>query len=85
MSNDQMPAPGKTKLIKLPPSRARKDIKCPGYAPGGGGMSKLRFDWYITFFTEIEMKHEKSINSMEINESQYSHFSWWLIFIDFLY
>ena len=40
---------------------------------------------YITFFTEIEMKLEKSINSMEVNESQYSHFSWWLIFIDFLY
>ena len=30
MSSDQMPAPGKTKLIKLPPSRAGKDVKCPG-------------------------------------------------------
>ena len=47
MSSDQMPAPGKTKLIKFPPSRAGKDVKCPGM-PGGGGMLKLRFDWYIT-------------------------------------
>ena len=36
MSSDQMPAPGKTKLIKFPPSRAGKDVKCPGYARGGG-------------------------------------------------
>ena len=34
MSSDQMPAPGKTKLIKFPPSRAGKDVKCPGYARG---------------------------------------------------
>ena len=47
MSSDQMPAPGKTKLIKLPPSRAGKDVKCPGYARGGG-MFKLRFDQYTT-------------------------------------
>ena len=39
-----MPAPGKTKLIKFPPSRA--DVKCPGYARGG--MLKLRFEWYIS-------------------------------------
>ena len=37
MSSDQMPAPGKTKLIKFPPFRAGKDGKCPGYAPQGGG------------------------------------------------
>ena len=30
MSSDQMPTPGKTKLIKYPPSWARKDVKCPG-------------------------------------------------------
>ena len=47
MSRDQMPAPGKTKLTKFPPSRAGKDVKCPGFA-GGGGMLKLRFDWYIS-------------------------------------
>ena len=35
MSSDQMLAPGKTKLIKFPPSRAGKDVKCPGYARGG--------------------------------------------------
>ena len=34
MSSDQMPAPGKTKLIKFPPSRAGKDVKCSGYARG---------------------------------------------------
>ena len=49
MSSDQMPASsgsGKTKLIKFPPSRAGKDVKCPGYAREGG-MLKLQFDWYI--------------------------------------
>ena len=48
MSSDQMPAPGKTKLIKFPPSWAGKDVKCPGCA--GGGMFKLRFDGYIRRF-----------------------------------
>ena len=48
MSSDQMSALGKTKLIKFPPSRAGKDVKCPGYARvGGGGMFKLQFYWYI--------------------------------------
>ena len=42
MSSDQMPAPGKTELIKFPPSQAGKDVKCPGYARGGGGC--LSFD-----------------------------------------
>ena len=37
MRSDQMPAHGKTKLINFPPSRAGKDVKCPGYARGGGG------------------------------------------------
>ena len=51
MSSDQMPAPRMTKLIKFPPSRAGKYIKCPGYAQGGGGggMFKLGFDRYITY------------------------------------
>ena len=49
MSSDQMPAHGKTKLVKFPPSQAGKDVKCPGYTRGrGGGMFKLRFDRHIT-------------------------------------
>ena len=40
MSSDQMPHPRKTKFL------GRKDVKCPWYALGGG-MFKLRFDWYI--------------------------------------
>ena len=39
MSSDQMLAPGKAKLIKFPPSRAGKDVKCPGYAGGGEFLS----------------------------------------------
>ena len=49
-----MPAPGKTKLIKFPPSRAGKDVKCPGYARRG--MFKLRFDRYIKFI-ENQSEH----------------------------
>ena len=30
----KFPEPGKTKFIKFPPSRAGKDVKCPGYARG---------------------------------------------------
>ena len=46
-------------MIKFPSPGAGKDVKCPGYArgmPGGGGMLKLRFDWYISvesFFHSI--------------------------------
>ena len=40
-ANDQIPHP-LWLVIKFPPSRARKGVKCPGYARGG--MLKLRFD-----------------------------------------
>ena len=43
-TSDQIPHP-QWVVIKFPPSRAGKDIKCPGYARGG--MFKLRFDRYI--------------------------------------
>ena len=33
-------------MIKFPPPRDGKGVKCPGYA-WGGGMLKLRFDRYI--------------------------------------
>ena len=33
----ECPAPGKTKFIKFPPSRTRKDVKCPGCVRRGGG------------------------------------------------
>ena len=42
------PTTGKTKMIKFPPPRAGKGVKCPGYAQGGG-MLKHQFDWYITY------------------------------------
>ena len=42
-----MPAPGKIKLIKFPPPGQEKTSNARGM-PGGGGMLKLRFDWYIT-------------------------------------
>ena len=46
MSSDQMPAPGKIKLIKFPPPGQEKTSNAQGM-PGGGEMLKLRFDWYI--------------------------------------
>ena len=62
MSSDQMPAPGKTKLIKFPLSRAEKDVKCPGYAPGGGDVEASI--WLIHYlrqhFTQTE-SHEANI------------------------
>ena len=33
----QIPHPWKTLIIKFPPPRDNKDVKCPGCAPGGGG------------------------------------------------
>ena len=38
--------PWKTLIIKFPPPWDGKGVKCPSYAPGGGGrgMLKLRFD-----------------------------------------
>ena len=52
MSGDQTPAPGKTKLIKFPPSRAGKDVKCPGYARGGC----WRFDLTDTLLAAVAGK-----------------------------
>ena len=43
----KFPTPWKTLIIKFPPPRDVKGVKCPGYARGGG-MLKLRFDRYIT-------------------------------------
>ena len=42
----KFPTPWKTLMIKFPPPRDGKGVKCPGYARGGG-MLKLRFDRYI--------------------------------------
>ena len=65
MSSDQMPAPGMTKLIKFPPSRAGKDVKCLGYARGVGGMFKLRFDRYIS--VNMELKHRQRMGRRRRN------------------
>ena len=48
-SSDQMPAPGKTKLIKqsLPPGQEKMSN---ARGKPGEGMFKLRFDWYINAF-----------------------------------
>ena len=42
----KFPTPWKTLIIKFPPPRDGKGVKCPRYARGGG-MLKLRFDRYI--------------------------------------
>ena len=44
----KFPTPWKTVIIKFPPPRDGKGVKCPGFARGGGGMLKLQFDRYIT-------------------------------------
>ena len=53
MSSDQMPVPGKIKLSKSPPPGQEKTSNARGM-PGGGGMLKLRFDWYIKRATEFK-------------------------------
>ena len=70
MSSDQMPAPGKTKLIKFPPSRAGKDVKCPGYAREGGGVFKLRFDRYII---SIEILAPFQFVPVRVKTREYHH------------
>ena len=42
----KFPTSWKTLIIKFPPPRDGKGVKCPGFARGGG-MLKLRFDRYI--------------------------------------
>ena len=62
----KFPTPWETLIIKFPPPRDGKGVKCPGYARGGG-MLKLRFDRYImsqwnetSFSLHLEKtKHEK--------------------------
>ena len=55
-----MPAPGKTKLIKFPPSRAGKDVKCPGFAWGGGGDVEA----------SICLIHNRTMSKPEFNRTQ---------------
>ena len=47
----KFPTPWKTLMIKFPPPRDGKGVKCPGYARGG--TLKLRFDRYISQFSEM--------------------------------
>ena len=54
----KFPTHWKTLIIKFPPSRDDKGVKCPGYARGGGGgegMLKLRFDRYIISLLSISL------------------------------
>ena len=53
MSSDQMPAPGNTKLIKFPPSRAGKDVKCPGYARGGDVEASIWLIHYLSLARDL--------------------------------
>ena len=48
----QMPHPGRERLVKFPPPRAREAVKCPGYARGGG-MCEFQIDRYITMRNQI--------------------------------
>ena len=54
----KFPTPWKTLIIKFPPLRDGKGVKCPGYARGGG-MLKLRFDRYInaTYLKHYVTRH----------------------------
>ena len=49
MSGDQIPAPGKTNLIKFPSPGQGKESNARGMpgGGGGGGLLKLHNDWYI--------------------------------------
>ena len=51
MSSDQMPAPGKIKLIKFPPPGQEKTSNAWGM-PGGGGGDVEASIWYIRLFLQ---------------------------------
>ena len=54
----KFPTPWKTLIIKFPPPRDGKGVKCPGCARwGGGGMLKLPFDRYIKVEGYIRSHH----------------------------
>ena len=54
----KFPTSWKTLIIKFPPPRDGKSVKCPGYA--WGGMLKLRFDRYIIFVSWVSLSTEKA-------------------------
>ena len=64
----KFPAPGKTTFIKFPPSRAGKDVKCPGYARGGGGC--LSFDLTDTLLSIIDHFTVICLVAWPLNESE---------------
>ena len=67
MSSDQMPAPGKIKLIKFPPPEQEKTSNARGM-PGGGVVFKLRFDWYIILFsfTLAALSHIRNLQKKQL-------------------
>ena len=80
----KFPTPWKTLIIKFPPPRDGKSVKCPGYARGGGGgMLKLRFDRYISSSKKIKRwcSHDftRSQTAFVINSSDFlvTLSSWW--------
>ena len=64
MSSDQMPAPGKIKLIKFPPPRQEKTSNARRMP---GGMFKLRFDRYIylTIRLRAQVFYEQIVNEAQ--------------------
>ena len=64
--------PWKTLIIKFPPPRDGKSVKCPGYAwggGGGGGMLKLRFDRYIIRyirFGQLVMMYSSQLSNYQL-------------------
>ena len=49
---DQIPQPLEDSAYQIPSSLGRKRCQMPGVCPGGEGMLKLRFDRYITCYTD---------------------------------
>ena len=57
----KFPTHWKTLIIKFPPPRDDKGVKCPGYARGG--MLKLRFDRYI--MSILNLRNDQNIGKYE--------------------
>ena len=82
----KFPTPWKTPIIKFPPPRDGKGVKCPGYARGGGHVEASIWPiHYLTLLMQANIKNRKKLQliqtwfEMSWLSSHYFTFHWKLL------
>ena len=62
----KFPTPWKTLIIKFPPARDGKGVKCPGYARGGGRVVEASIDLYI-MLNKDKFHNRQDLKQADVN------------------